>query len=216
MFTQCSWGRFFGAGLIGLAAVGCAGEPKQLPPRAPPAREIPPVSMPAEMPKTGYGRIVLHGTDGPMRVVVQADTSFIPPGGSVPPTRTGELCPSTPCAADLPVGRYKLFLTSADGSFTHGDTDELIVTEGVTYYVRSPGRYEAPHWIHAYPALLLAGAVALVVGGSILASEPGNTNQGIGIATMIGGAGLGVWGGIELYDESRAKQQNGATTVWKP
>lgn len=172
--------------------------------------------MPAGLPPAGFGRVVLHGKDGPMRVVVQADPSFIPPGSAVPPTRTGELCPSTPCAADLPVGRYRLFLTSADGSFMHGDTDDLVVTEGVTYYVRAPGRYEAPHWIHAYPALLLAGAVALVIGGSVLASEPGDTNRGVGIATMLGGAGLGVWGGIELYDESRAKQQNGATTVWKP
>jgi len=177
---------------------------------------MPSVAWPQYPLQVGYGRVVLHGTDGPMHVVAQADTSFVPPGQSVPPTRSGGLCPSTPCVADLPVGRYKLFLTSADGSFTHGDVDELTVTDGVTYYVRAPGRYQAPEWLRVYPIVLLTAAAALVVTGTVFAVEKDGTERAAGFAVLGGGVVIGVWGGIELYDASRAKQQEGATTVWKP
>jgi hypothetical protein len=174
------------------------------------------VPWPQYPPAAGYGRVLLHGTDGPMRIVAQADASFVPPGHSVPPTRTGDLCASTPCVADLPVGRYKLYLSSADGAFKHGDTDDLTVTEGVTYYVRAPGRYEPPEWIRVYPLVLVTAAAALIVTGAVVAAENEGTPRAAGIAMLGGGAVLGVWGGIELYDASRAKQQDGATTVWRP
>lgn len=179
---------------------------------------MPPVQWPPYAPPGGYGRVVLHGTDGPMHIVAQADASFVPPGHSVPPTRTGDLCPSTPCVADLPVGRYKLYLSSADGAFKHGDTDELMVTEGVTYYVRAPGRYEPPEWLAPLPIVLLTGAVGLLVAGTVLAAnEHGSSDsRTAGYVMLGGGAAIGVWGSIELYESSRAKQQDGATTTWRP
>src|SRR5262245_10972846 len=106
--TASTWVLVFGL-------VGCTNEPKILPPRAPPPRAAPPISVPSVPVPEGFGRVVLHGTDGPMRISVRADESFIPPGMSVPPTRSGELC-VTPCVVDLPAGRYKLFLVSDDGS----------------------------------------------------------------------------------------------------
>lgn len=202
--------------VFGLLAAACAGEPVQLPARSPPPREMPNVAWPPYAPAPGSGRVVLHGTDGPMHVVAQADASFVPPGHSVPPTRTGDLCQATPCVADLPVGRYKLYLTSADGSFSHGDTDDITVTEGVTYYVRAPGRYEPPEWLRVYPVVLVTAAAAMAVTGIVLAAENEGTPRTAGLVMIGGGVVLGVWGGIELYDASRAKQQEGATTIWRP
>jgi hypothetical protein len=160
--------------------------------------------------------VILDGTDGPMRITAQADTSFIPPGASAPPTRTGELCVRTPCIADLPVGRYKLYLSSADGAFTHGDTDELVVTEGVTYYLRAPGKYEPPTWVPVLPTLLATMAAAVVITGAALATSHEESTQTTGFVVMGAGAALGIWGGFELYDASRAKTQAGTTTTWKP
>jgi hypothetical protein len=153
-----------------------------------------------------------------MHVVAQADRTFVPPGHSVPPTRTGDLCPSTPCVADLPVGRYKLYISSADGSFKHGDTDELNVTDGVTYYVRAPGRYEPPEWLRVFPVVLVTGAAALAIAGTVLAVNDDGSSQSrtAGYVMMGGGVAIGIWGGIELYDASRAKQQEGTSTVWRP
>jgi hypothetical protein len=179
---------------------------------------MPRVLWPPYVPPSGHGRVVLNGTDGPMHVVAQADRSFVPPGQSVPPTRTGDLCSSTPCVADLPVGRYKLYLSSADGAFKHGDADELVVTDGVTYYVRAPGRYEPPEWLRVLPIVIVTGAAALLVAGAALAlnGEASSQSRTAGYVMMGGGVVIGVWGGIELYDASRAKQQEGATTVWRP
>jgi hypothetical protein len=177
---------------------------------------VPRVPLPPGDTTSGTGRIVLHGTDGPMQITASADHSFVPPGGGVPATRTGELCRTTPCVVDLPVGQYELYLSSADGSFKHGDTDTLRVTEGLTYYVRAPGKYEPPRWFAALPIVLSIAASAALVTGSVLAADPGDSGtRTTGYVILGGGFALGVWAGIEIYDASRAKQQEGATTVWK-
>lgn len=151
-----------------------------------------------------------------MRVTAQADTSFVPPGAPVPPTRTGELCSSTPCIADLPVGRYKLYLSSADGTFLHGDTDQLDVTEGLTYYVRAPGHYEPPTWLAPLPLVLVITGAALLTTGLVMLIGTDQDLHTPGYFALGGGFALGTWGAFETYDASRAKQQAGATTVWKP
>jgi hypothetical protein len=152
-----------------------------------------------------------------MRVTAQADHTFVPPGGGVTPTRTGELCMSTPCVVDLPAGRYRLFLSSADGSFSHGDTDDLVVTEGVIYYSRAPGHHEPPTWFPVLPTVVIVGAAALIAGGAVLATdrEEKGESRTAGFVLLGAGAVLGIWGGIEMYDASRAKQQEGATTIWR-
>jgi hypothetical protein len=150
-----------------------------------------------------------------MRITAQADTSFVPPGTGVPPTRTGELCSATPCVVDLPVGRYSLYLSSANGTFKHGDTDQLTVTEGLTYYVRSPGKYEPPTWLPWLPVLLVVAGVAVVTTGAVLAANDDSAVRTPGFVVLGGGVGLLTWGGIEYYDASRAKQQEGASTIWK-
>ena len=83
---------------------------------------LPRVDMPTTAPAAGNARVVLHTTDGPMRVEARADLDFVPPGSNAPPTRFGELC-VTPCVVDLPPGKYKLYLTSADGGYARGDVD---------------------------------------------------------------------------------------------
>jgi hypothetical protein len=208
-----------GAAVVALLAtqalfgLGCRGEPKALEPRAPPARQAPPVAIPELPVAAGYGRVVLHGTDGAMQITARSDTSFVPPGHPVPPNRTGDLC-TTPCVADLPIGRYKLYMTSADGSYSRGDTDMLDVREGTNYYLRAPGRFEEPEWIPILPSVIVAvGVVALLSGAALVASDDGSQRTG-GIVLMGGGIGIGILGGILAYDASRGAIQEGATTTW--
>ena len=196
-----------------LALGACTNEPKILPPRTPPPRAAPPVAVPPMPPGAGYGRVVLHATDGPMRVTARADQAFVAPGMQVPSTRTGELC-TTPCVVDLPQGVYKLYLVSTDGSVPGGDVDTLQVREGLTYYVRAPGRSEPRTWLPAVPfALTLVGAVALT-GGLLLLSGEDQTAQTTGVLLLVGGGAAVVTGGIMYYDASRGTQQAGATTTW--
>lgn len=157
---------------------------------------------------------MLHGTDGRLRVTARGDTAFVPPGTNVPPTRTGELC-VTPCVADLPYGNYRLFMSSADGSYSQTDTDDLSVREGVTYHVRAPGKYEPPTWLPVLPTVVLAVATVAVLGGAALASKKDDKDSQTTGFIMIGaGVGIGIGGGILYYDASRAKRQDGATTEW--
>jgi hypothetical protein len=201
--------------LAGTLALACTSAPEHLPPRSPPPREVPPVPLPAAPLAAGYGRVVLHGTDGPMRVTAEAEAAFVPPGGHAPASRTGSLCATTPCVVDLPVGRYTLYLSSADGAFKHGDTDALEVTEGLTYYVRAPGRYESPTWFPALPTVLVITAAALITTGTVIAVSQDDGARAAGYAAIAGGVAVGTWGSIEAYDASRAKEQPGATTTWK-
>ena len=208
-----------GAG-IRLAALGaillvdCAGAPKELPPRTPPQRVAPPVELPSEPIPEGRGRVVLYTTDGPMRIAARADLEFVPPGTNAAPTRMGELC-TTPCVVDLPPAKYKLYLTSAGGDPTRGDVDVLKVGEGTTYYLRAPGRFESPRWIHVLPTLVILGGVALFTGGVVLAADPHDSGRQIaGLGLMGGGIAVSVVGGVYLYDESRGSTQEGATTTW--
>jgi hypothetical protein len=213
-------GAYRGSGSVGCAVLcmtvlaGCTNEPKVLPPRTPPPRAEPAVAVPDAPVAPGFGRVVLHGTDGPMRVAVRADESFIPPGMSVPPNRSGDLC-VTPCVADLPAGRYKLFLVSADGAVPGGDVDNIEVRQGGTnYYVRAPGRSEPRTWLPVLPTVMyIAGSIAML-GGLIMLSAEDESNQAIGGVLLAGGAITIVGGGIVYYDASRGTQQEGATTSW--
>jgi hypothetical protein len=198
--------------LIGLSA--CAGAPKELPPRTPPPRQIPQVRFPSNALAPGQARVVLHTTDGPMRVEARADLEFVPPGGNAPSTRFGELC-VTPCVVDLPPGKYKLYMTSANGSYEHGDVDVVDLQEGVNYYVRAPGKFEPPRWIHVLPTLvLLAGVTSFAVGAGFASSHDGGA-QVAGVALMGAGVAVSIGGGFYLYDESRGSTQLGATTYWR-
>jgi hypothetical protein len=210
----CAGRRWLAGGVLGaLLACGCAGEPKVLDPRAPPPREKPPVAVPPGPVAGGFGRVVLHGTDGSMNITARADETFIPPGMSVPPTRSGELC-TTPCIVDLPVGRYKLYLVSADGSVPGGDVDSIEVREGLTYYVRAPGRSEPRTWVPALPVMItIAGAAALIGGAALLSADDDSTRTG-GVLLLAAGGVAVVGGSIVYYDASRGTQQQGATTSW--
>lgn len=196
-----------------LTSAGCRGEPKVLEPRTPPPRRAPAVPLPPTPPPQGYGRVVLASTDAALGITARADTTFVPPGHPVPPNRTGDLC-TTPCAADLPIGRYKLYMTSADGSYSQGDTDVLDVRDGTTYYLRAPGKFESPTWIPVLPTVLVTLATLSVLGGIGLAASDDDSQRTTGAILIGGGIAVGVAGGILYYDASRGAIQEGATTTW--
>ncbi len=149
-----------------------------------------------------------------MRVAAKFDPSFIPPGGATERGRSGELC-VTPCVVDLPVGKYRLFLSATEAvDAASGDTDDLIVGEGMQVYRRAPGRYKTPSPIDALgPAAVLAVSLAaLTIGGALLARHD---SRAPGAGLVIGGGVGGVLGCLWAYNASRATQQDGATTVWQ-
>jgi hypothetical protein len=184
-------------------------------PRAPPPRELPPIGLPSAPVPPGQARVVLDTTDGPMRVSVQSDPTFVPPGADRPPSRAGELC-ITPCVADLPMGRYRLFLSST-GADSRGDTDDILLGHGTTVYRRAPGKYETPSLTNAIPpAILVTLGIVLVVWSPLVAAATDDSGTrtagialtGLGLASLVGG---GIW----LYDSRRAVEQEGATTLWQ-
>lgn len=204
-------------GLVFTVAFGtwaCAGAPRQLEPRTAPARVAPAISVPREPIAAGSGRVVLGTTDTPMKITAQADTTFVPPGATIAPTRSGDLC-TTPCIVDLPLGRYKLYMRGAGAATAHGDVDELLVQPGVNYYVRAPGRFEPPEWIPIVPTLLVIAGAGLFAGGAVLAAtEDRVSSQVLGGTLMLGGVSLSVVGGVMSYNKSRATIQEGATSAW--
>jgi hypothetical protein len=200
--------------MCSLTLSACAGAPRQLEPRTPPPRIEPAIQLPTAPIQPGTARVVLTTTDTPMKITAQADASFVPPGATVAPTRSGELC-TTPCVVDLPLGRYKLFMNAARPGTDNGDVDELLVNPGVNYYVRAPGKYEAPEWIPVVPTLLVVAGAVLLTGGAILAGAGDDTGSHVGGGTlMAGGLSLGIVGGVMSYNKSRATMQQGATTTW--
>lgn len=195
--------------------LGCAGEPRTLPPREPPTRMVPPVPLPPQPIPPGNGRLVIDATDGPMRVAATYDPTFSPPGGQAQTARSGELC-TTPCVVDLPKGKYRLFFSATQATdAAAGDADDVRVDEGVQIYRRAPGRYQTPSPTdEILPAVALgASLVAIVAGGGISATNQNNRTGGalllgVGIAGTIGSS---IW----IYDTSRATQQDGAGTFFR-
>lgn len=114
---------------------------------------------------------------------------------------------------DLPIGRYKLFMSSADGSYDQSDTDTLEVREGLNYYLRAPGKFEEPTWIPVLPTVLTVLGVAAIAGGAALASDSEDTRT-TGLILAGGGLALTITGGVLMYDAQRGAIQKGATTTW--
>ncbi len=149
-----------------------------------------------------------------MRVTAKFDPSFTPPGGSTERGVTGELC-VTPCAVDLPVGKYRLFFSPMENSGSAlGDTDDLIVNEGITVYRRAPGLYRTPSPTDQIGpgALVVAGSTSATVGAII---APNKDNSALAASLIVGGAAALIGGALWGYDNGRATQRDGASTVWQ-
>ena len=173
---------------------------------------MPNVVLPRAPLATNRGRVVLDTVGSPMRVTAKFDPSFTPPGGATERGVSGELC-VTPCVVDLPVGKYRLFFSPLENSNSAlGDSDDLIVDEGITVYRRAPGLYRTPSPTDGIGpiAVMLAGALAITAGA--LTHKDDAT---LGTGLLIGGGVAIVGGGIWGYDKSRATQQDGATSVWQ-
>jgi hypothetical protein len=154
-----------------------------------------------------------------MRVAAKYDPSFTPPGGPTQLGRSGELC-VTPCVVDLPVGKYRLFFSPVENSdSTLGDTDDLVVEEGLTVYRRVPGRYRAPSQLDQLgpAAVIVAGTVAVTVAALLaVRSKADGQDSGPSGLLLIGGLAALGGGGFWAYDSSRATQQDGASSTWRP
>ena len=201
-----------------MCAAGCAAPPYVLDPRTPPAREMPAVALPSTPPAPGAARVVLDTLDGPMRVSVQSDTTFVPPGSSRPPSRVGDLC-VTPCVADIPAGRYTLFLAPTAAN-ARGDTDDAIFGEGLNVYRRAPGKYETPSLGGlVLPGIVMVAGWVLATFGMVLAiaanGPNADTNRAVGGIMLGTGVAAGIGGIIWMYESNRATQQDGATTAWR-
>jgi len=175
---------------------------------------MPAIALPSTPIPPNHGRVVLDTTEGAMRVAAKYDPTFIPPGGSTEKGKSGELC-ITPCVVDLPFGKYRLFFSALDYSETSlGDIDDLVVNEGLTIYRRAPGSYRTPSPVDqiAPGALLLVGAVALTA-SALTAAKTDNPGMTAGLA--VGGGVALIGGGVWGYEQSRATQRDGSTTVWQ-
>jgi len=174
--------------------------------------------MPAQQLQAGYARIVLDAVDQPMRVAVRHDPTFVPPGGRPDTSKSGPLC-VTPCVADLPAGRYRLYLSSlGDGDTGSGDTDDVEFGPGAYVYLRAPGRYQTPTpSAQVLPAVVMSLGVTTMLLGAVALGDAysHSTNPAGGYALMALGLGGTIGGGLWWYDRSRAIRQEGATSLWR-
>jgi len=177
---------------------------------------MPNVNLPPTPPAERYARVVIDTTDGPMLISAKYDPSFVPPGGPPATTQSGELC-TTPCYADLPVGKYRFYMSAAAGTDpSSGDTDDVRLAEpGVYVYRRAPGRYDTPSPVDQIGpgAVILVSTVAFIIGASLLGGD--DRNGTAGAALMLGGLAGGVAGGVWSYEESRAVKQDGRATFFR-
>jgi hypothetical protein len=170
---------------------------------------MPNVRLPSTPPAERYARVIIDTTDGPMLVTARYDPSFVPPGGPPTTTQSGELC-TTPCFADLPVGKYRFYLSAAAGTDpSAGDTDDVTLAEpGVYVYRRAPGRYDTPS-----PTDQIGPAGVIIV--STVAIGGDDANQAAGGALVIGGIAGNIAGGVWAYEASRAVKQDGRATLFR-
>lgn len=202
-----------------ILLLGCAGAPRVIAPRQPPPRDPPVVPMPAEPVPAGHARVVLDTVDQPMRVTAQAEVGFVPPGGRPDTSESGPLC-VTPCVADLPAARYRLYFSSLDADDpSTGDTDDLELSPGYYVYRRAPGRYETPSpSAQVLPVIVVTLGMTALVLGSVALSHHYSYSQGSaagGYGLLALGLGGTIGGGIWWYDSSRAIRQEGATSFWR-
>ena len=167
---------------------------------------MPRVTMPAQAPAPGHGRLVIDTVDGPMDVAARNVARF--EGAGSQPTRSGPLC-RTPCVVDLPLGRYTLFLSGLAQDPSRGDVVSVEVHPGVTVIRRAPGKYETPEYLPAAPiTLVVGGGIGTVAGAAVMGggeAAGGGVLLGTGVALTIGG--LITW-------PRRATQQDGSSTTW--
>jgi hypothetical protein len=177
---------------------------------------MPNVRLPSTPPAERYARVIIDTTDGPMLVTARYDPSFVPPGGPPTTTQSGELC-TTPCFADLPVGKYRFYLSAAAGTDpSAGDTDDVTLAEpGVYVYRRAPGRYDTPSPTDQIgPAgVIIVSTVAMIFGLTLLGGD--DANQAAGGALVIGGIAGNIAGGVWAYEASRAVKQDGRATLFR-
>ncbi len=147
-----------------------------------------------------------------MRIEARGDLEFAP-STNARASRFGELC-TTPCVVDLPPGKYKLYLNSASSASNAGDVDVINVHEGMNYYVRAPGKFDPPQWLHVWPSVLATAGLITFTVGAAFAFSHNSGEQTAGIGLMAGGVAVTTAGGILIYDASRGSTQTGATTAW--
>jgi hypothetical protein len=207
---------------LAVFATGCInkGEMRVLPPRPAPAQRQVAAPAPAQPVPEGHGRLLVDTTDGSMSVNARFKQGFVAPGNKPSSSRQGELC-TTPCGADLPFGRYELFLY-APGQHG-GDSFEVDVTEGTTHVLRAPTRTTAPTFVDTSSGVMIAAGIALMsLSPAILVAgvdEETDTISGGAVAGTVAlfsvGAVLAIWGYLNNVEKTRGTTEPGASTIWR-
>jgi hypothetical protein len=193
--------------------------PREMPPPAAPAHEVPDVA--AKLGPTPAGRqwVVLDTPDDSAQVSsVSQVTGTTPRGYEIAGEATHNLC-TTPCVVDLRPGPHTLLFTTDDAS----RTDHLdIVVEDAPLVVRhvlerTEGRSAGGSILagmggsaaFAGGMLALLGQVTENARGST--SGPGLKNAGLGLLAI---GGVALVGGLVLQFFQRGKHTPAATTQW--
>lgn len=192
---------------------GCS---RQLPPRAPPAAQMPVLEEPVPEPQAGFARVYFT-TDEPARVdrVIAAVTSG---AGSRQRTHDapGLLCASTPCAVTLPYGDHDVVFRSNTNDTRTGRTMVRVrrATEVVNHNLGRVTRTGVTEMGSAFVGLgIVAAGVGLGLAGSDIRFDASGRQAVIGL--MLGGVGSMALGGL-FFAASPITHQEGATTRWSP
>jgi hypothetical protein len=194
--------RIFFAGLVLLAAPGCASLPPPADIAAPIERTVPALPSPPVLPPAGRGLVILDSVSGPARATRVRDSAL--------------LCSTTPCAASLPYGTQEVLLESnvdprRRGVYLIDVTDRPIVLRATldADLPAGPGRA-------AGAVLFVSGLGCTTVGALIASHDDGRPNEGLDAAgwTALGvGAAVALLGGV-LWSNNAPAHYEGHAIEW--
>jgi hypothetical protein len=203
MSVRITWVRLLGLStLLGTAA--CVAH---VPPPPVPDKVIPEVATKPDPPASDQGQVTIDTTNGP------ATVSVVLMGFGYSGALTKNLCATTPCTANLPIGSFDLVF-SGKGDPTMASSDAVQVTRTPSIMRHTIGNVQSsPGLLIGGITLVTLGGSGVLVGGLGLTSEYSSTTSSL--LTLGVSAAITVAGAL-MMSAGRTRIQPGSSVQWTP
>jgi hypothetical protein len=200
-----------------LATFGCL---REMPPAAPPPREVPRVEEAVSPPPPGSASVILDANGEAAHVEEVTGTAHGMAGGTAVLTR--RLCSTLPCTVNLQNGEHELlFISDASmGGDDRGDTVNVRVTDSPKVVRRAIGHSKSPPAGQVGGAFVGLGLVSAIfcwipflVGAVSTGQATKNSWNTTGVV-MAAGGGIFVGLGAILMIAAPTEHTPGTTTEW--
>jgi len=192
-------------GLTALLATGAC--VAHVPPAPIPDKVVPQVANKPDPPAADEGQVTIDTTNGP------ATVSVVVMGLGYARALTKNLCATTPCTANLPLGSFDLVFNGKRDP-TLASSDAVQVTRTPSIMRHTIGSVESsPGLLIGGITLVTLGGSGVLVGGLGLMSEYSSTTSSLltlGVSTAITVAGA------LMMSAGRTRIQPGSSVQWTP